>query len=78
MNITYEVGDRLYWFDFITDDVETEPGPNAPERYATVTYRDDCGYVYFRFDDGVEDWMPEQNMFDFFERVTWDAYDEAE
>lgn len=69
----YEVGERLYWFDVITCVAETEPGPDAPERFATVTDVEADGTVHVEFDDGVVDWMHEENVQDFMERVTWDT-----
>jgi len=71
--MTYEVGDRLYWFESISISGENEPGPDAPERYATVTAVDDDGTLHVRYDDGLEDWMDPENISDFFERVTWDT-----
>lgn len=69
----YEVGDRLYWFDLISSVPEVdEPGPDAPERYATVTHVEDDGTVHVQFDDGLVDWIDDVNVEDFFERVTWD------
>ena len=71
MQVEVEVGDRLYWFDVI-DVSGGEDLPNdAPERYATVTAVEN-GYVHFEFDDGLVDWFPEDNLGDYFERVTWD------
>lgn len=67
-----EVGDRLYWFDTISLDDEGNDLPrDATERYATVTEVEN-GYVHFQFDDGLVDWFPEENLEDYFERVTWD------
>lgn len=68
----YEVGDKLYWFELIGFDPEEEPASDAPERYATVVEVDMDGTVYFRFEDGVEDYMHEVNVPDYMERVTWD------
>lgn len=67
-----EVGDRLYWFDTISlDDDGNDVASDAPERYATVTDVEN-GYAHFEFDDGLIDWFPEENLGDYFERVTWD------
>jgi len=73
MTPEYEIGERLYWFDAITCDPETEPGKDAPERYATVTDVEEDGTVHFEFDDGVVDWADAVNIPDFMERVTWDT-----
>lgn len=69
----YEVGDRLYWFDLISFNPQVdEPGPDAPERYATVVAVEENGTVHIEFDDGVSDWLDSANVPDFMERVTWD------
>ena len=73
--MAYEVGDRLYWFDSISISGENEPGPDAPERYATVVELEDDGTVYIKYDDGLDDYMPAENIQDYFERVTWDNAD---
>lgn len=69
----YEVGDRLYWFELITFDAVSEPDENAPERYATVVEVEEDGTVHLEFDDGVVDWLPQENIQDYMERVTWDT-----
>ena len=70
--MSFEVGERLYWPDAIALDPAQEPGPDAPERYATVTAVEDDGTVHIEFDDGLVEWMDEVNVEDYFERVTWD------
>ncbi len=74
--MAYEVGDRLYWFDSISVSGENEPGPNAPERYATVVHVEDDDTVHVHYDDGLDDYIPAKNVPDYFERVTWDVADE--
>lgn len=73
MTPEYEIGERLYWFDVVTGDPDTEPGPDAPERYGTVTDVEEDGTVHIEFDDGVVDWLPSVNVQDFMERLTWDT-----
>lgn len=68
----YEVGDRLYWYEIVVANGDDDLPDDAPERYATVDDIDADGTVYLTFDDGLADWMHENNVPDYMERVTWD------
>lgn len=73
----FEVGDKLRYTGLILlsslKDGEDLP-MDAVERDVTVEAVDSDGNVYIRYGDGLEDYMPWENLDnEDYERVTWDT-----
>lgn len=73
----FEVGDKLRYTGLILlsslKDGEDLP-MDAVERDVTVEAVDSDGIVYIRYGDGLEDYMPWENLDnEDYERVTWDT-----